>query len=257
MGSLDGKIAVITGGGRGIGRAIAGRYAREGATVVVSSRTRADLDEVVADAESVGSRGLAVVADALDRAEARRPVEAAVEAFGTLHVLVNNAGGSVGGPHDPFAYDDDAFDATLTLNLVSPWWTTAAALPVMRDQGWGRIINIGSGASKHTGSTIAYVTAKHGLVGMTRQAAAAGGPHGITVNCLTPGWTNTSLLDWDKIAAAKGITAAEAKARASAESLQNRVLEPEELTAMAVLLASEDATGITGQVISVDGGYKV
>ena len=129
MGQLAGRIAVVTGGGRGIGRALALRFAREGATVVVSSRTASDLDAVLAAvADEGGASGLAVVADASDRDDARRPVEEAVARFGRVDVLVNNVGGTVGRAHDPFTGDDASFEDTLTLNLTSAWWTTRAAL---------------------------------------------------------------------------------------------------------------------------------
>jgi NAD(P)-dependent dehydrogenase (short-subunit alcohol dehydrogenase family) len=257
MGQLDGRVAVVTGGGRGIGRAIALRYAAEGARIVVSSRTAADLDAVVAEARAAGADGLAVTADAMTKEGAVSPVEAALERFGSVDVLVANVGGSRGRQHDPFEPDDGSFEATVVMNLTSAWWTANAALPLMRDAGWGRIIMIGSGAAKRSGGAVAYTTAKHGLVGLTKQLAAAAAPHGITVNCLCPGWTNTSLLDFAVIARRKGTTAQEEHARACAESLQSRVLEPEELAGMAVLLASEDGRGMTGQVVSVDGGYKV
>ena len=257
MGQLDGRIAVVTGGGRGIGRAIARRYAREGATVVISSRTQSDLEEVLDGIRSVGGDGRIVVADAMDREGAREPVRAALRDFGRLDILVNNVGGSVGHGHDPFDGDDASFEDTVTMNLTSSFWTTREALPAMREQSYGRILGIGSGASKHTGANLAYVTAKHGLVGFTKQLAAAGAPHGITANLLCPGWTSTSLIDWEVIGASKGISAAEAKAWASAFALQNRVLDPDELTGMATLLVAEDGLGVTGQIISVDGGYKV
>jgi NAD(P)-dependent dehydrogenase (short-subunit alcohol dehydrogenase family) len=256
MGALDGRVAVVTGSGRGIGRAIALRYAAEGATVVVTSRTAADLDAVVAASPVAGSI-TAVVADATDREGARRPVLAALERHGRIDVLVSNVGGSVGRTHDPFEPDDGSFEQTVVLNLTSAWWTINATLPAMRDQQFGRIITIGSGASRHTGASPAYTTAKHGLVGLTRQLAAATAPHGITVNCICPGWTNTSLVDFERIAERQGISVAEARGRAEAESLQRRVLEPEELGGMATLLASADGGGITGQVLGVDGGYKV
>ena len=258
MGALDGRVAVITGGGRGIGRAIAIRFAREGATIVVSSRTSSDLDETLAAAGVVdGERGLAVVADALDRDEARRPVTEAVARFGRVDVLVNNVGGQVGGNPDPFAGNDNAFEQTMVLCLTSAWWTTSAALPGMRERGFGRVISIGSGASKVTGGSVPYTAAKHGLVGFTKQLAAAAAPYGINVNLLCPGWTRTSLVDFERVARRRGTSAVEEEARAAAESLQNRVLDADELTGMAVLLASEDGRGVTGQVISVDGGYKV
>lgn len=257
MGQLDGLVAVVTGGGRGIGRAIALRYAAEGATVVVSSRTRADLESTLDQAGLGPDRGLAVVADAMDRDDARRPVTEAIERFGQVDVLVNNVGGSAGGDPDPFLGNDAAFEKTLTLSLVSAWWTTSAALPGMRDRGFGRIICIGSGASKATGASVPYTTAKHGLVGFTKQLAAAAAPHGINVNLLCPGWTNTSMLDFERIARARGTSVEVELERAKSESLQGRVLEPEELAGMAALLAGPDGRGITGQVISVDGGYKV
>jgi NAD(P)-dependent dehydrogenase (short-subunit alcohol dehydrogenase family) len=241
-------VAVVTGGGRGIGRAIALRYAREGATVVVSSRTASDLDAVVAQiAAEGGSEALAVVADASDRDDARRPVLDAIDRFGRVDILVNNVGGSVGRHHDPFTGDDESFESTLVLNLTTAWWTTRAALPGMRDRGFGRVINIGSGASKRAAASLSYTTAKHGLVGFTKQLAQTTGRTGITVNLLCPGWTNTSLLHLDD----RTLTKAER------ENAQHRVLEPEELTGMATLLASDDGAGITGQVISVDGGYRL
>ena len=244
VGQLEGRVAVITGAGRGIGRAIALRYAAEGAAIVVSARTATDLDDVISQ---VGA-GEAVVADALDADGARRPVHAALERFGQIDILVNNVGGNAGGNLDPFAGDDDAFLRTLTLNLTSAWCASTAALPAMRDRGFGRIINIGSGASKRAAASVAYTTAKHGLVGLTRQLAATAAPHGITVNCLCPGWTNTSALDR---------APEEMLVHAVEENLQRRILEPEELGGMAVLLAGPDGAGITGQVISVDGGYRV
>lgn len=257
MGQLDGRVAVITGGGRGIGRAIALRYAAEGATVVVSSRTAADLDAVLAEAKAVGADGLAVVADAMDRVSARQPVVDALERFGRVDILVNNVGGTVGKRTNPYDADDDTFENTLVLSLTSAWWTTSAALPSMRDAAYGRIINIGSGSARNATGSLPYTTAKHGLVGFTRQLAQIVGEHGVTVNLLSPGWTNTTLVDWDRIAQGRGVTVEEAQAAAKRESAQNRILEPEELAGMAALLASEEAKGITGQVIGVDGGYRL
>ena len=260
MGALDGRVAVVTGGGRGIGRAIALRYAAAGAKVVVAARTRSELDEVVAAIDAAGSAGLAVEADALTKDGARDPVDAAVSAFDRLDIVVNNVGGTVGRIPDPFAEpldESEAFERTMILNLTTAWWTSQAALPHLRRGGAGRVINIGSGASRHAAGNLAYTSAKHGLVGFTRQLALLTGPHGVTVNCLCPGWTNTSLVDWDAIAARSGVTVDAARARAEAENAQGRVLEPDEVAAMAVFLASDDGRGITGQVLGVDGGYRL
>lgn len=257
MRTLDGLVAVITGGGRGIGRAIALRYAAEGATVVVSSRTQGELDDTLATAEVGADRGLVVVADATDPVDARRPVEDAIDRFGRIDVLVNNVGGNAAGDPDPFTGDAGAFERTVLLSLTSAWYATRAAMPHMREQGSGRVISIGSGTSKRAGGSVGYTSAKHGLVGFTKEIARAGAPHGINANLLCPGWTDTSLVDLDRIAAARGTTPDAELEKAQADSLQRRVLDPAELTGMAVLLAGPDGRGITGQVISVDGGYKV
>ena len=259
MYSLNGRVAVVTGGGRGIGRAIALELARHGADVVVSSRTLEQLESVVAEVEAIGPRALAVVADALDREQSKEPVRRAVSEFGSCDILINNVGGGapLRGSQNPFTHDDDVFEANLALNLTSAYWTTREALPHMRDAGYGRVITIGSGYAKRSGGALAYSTAKHGLIGFTRALAHDVASHGITVNCLCPGWTNTALVDWEAMGKAAGISAEEAHAWRASENLQNRVLEPEELGPMAALLSAPESAGITGQVISVDGGYKV
>ncbi len=261
MARLNGLNAVVTGGGRGIGRAIALELAREGAAVAVSSRTRAQLDGVVGEIEAAGSRGLALEADALDREQAIGVIEEAQSELGSVDILVNNVGGGTPAPRpdaqDPFAHDDDYFVDNITLNLVTHYWATRAALPGMRDHGFGRVISIGSGYSKRSGGALAYTTAKHGIVGFTRALAAQVAAHGITVNCLCPGWTNTDLIRLDLRAEALGTDEAGAKAYLAQDNLLDRILEPEELGPMAALLAAPESGGITGQVISVDGGYKV
>jgi len=258
VGQLDGIVAVVTGGGRGIGRAIARRYASEGAHVVVSSRTLADLEAVVTEVDQEGGpEALAVVADARDRDGARRPVVEAIERFGKVDVVVNNVGGSIGNVMDPFTMTDDDFEATLGFSLMSGWWTSQAALVSMRDLGFGRLIFIGSAASRVSVGSIGYTTAKHGMVGLTRELARLLAPHGINVNCVCPGWTNTPRVDFARIGIAEGLDASQAKAKYAAQAVQNRVLEPHELTGMALLLAGPDGGGITGQVINVDGGFGV
>jgi len=262
MGRLKDRVALVTGGGRGIGRAIALALAREGAAVAVSSRTPSELEQVAKEVEASGGAGaLAVRADATRREDQRAAVRRVIDHFGKLDVLVNNAGGVIAprGLQDlmPFTHDDELFVQNLELNLTSAYWATAEALPHMRDRRYGRVMTIGSGYAKRSGGMLAYTAAKHGLIGFTRALAAQVAPFGITVNCLCPGWTNTSLLDWDVLALAYGTTPAGARAIAESENLQKRILEPEELGPMAVLLASEEAAGITGQVVSVDGGYKV
>jgi NAD(P)-dependent dehydrogenase (short-subunit alcohol dehydrogenase family) len=249
---LAGRTALVTGGGRGIGRAIALGLAAEGASVAVLSRTRAELDAVVTELRAAGGDGLALVVDCTDGPELKAAV---AEAHGDagLDILVNNAGGLVGEPEKLTAldHDDALFEANLALNLTSAYYATRAALPRMVAGCYGRVISIGSGYATHGGGTISYSAAKHGLVGLTH-ALAYQVPAGITVNCLCPGWTNTAVLDWNGPAGRAG-----AEAKAKVLSVQGRVLEPEEMAPMATLLASPDGAGITGQVLSIDGGYKV
>ncbi len=259
MGRLDGLVAMVTGGGRGIGRAIALEMAREGATIVVSSRTVSELEVVVEEARAAGSDGLALRCDAMDREQTQASVATAIERFGKLDILVNNAGGGAPrqGSQDPFTHDDDVFADNLTLNLTTHYWATRAALPSMRDHNYGRIISIGSGYAKRSGGALAYTAAKHGIIGFTRALAAQVARQGITVNCLCPGWTNTRLINIEGRARRMGTDVEGAKASLARDNLLDRILEPEELGPMAALLAAPESGGITGQVISVDGGYKV
>lgn len=253
MDRLRDQVAVVTGGGRGIGRAIALGLAAEGATVAVIARSRDELDAVVAAAREAGGDGLALVVDCMDGAALKAAVGEVHARRGRLDVLVNNVGGLVGevAKLGALDHDDELFERNLHLNLTTAYYASRAALPHMAAAGYGRVLSIGSGYGTHGGGTISYSAAKHGLVGFTR-ALAYQVPPEVTVNCLCPGWTNTALLDWAGPGAADA-----ARAKAAAQTVQARVLEPQELVPMAVLLASPEAAGITGQVISVDGGYKV
>ncbi|HVX19796.1 MAG TPA: SDR family oxidoreductase [Acidimicrobiales bacterium] len=260
---LDGQVAVVTGAGRGIGRALALRLAADGATLVVSSRTRSELEGVLAEAEACGAGpgSRAVVADALDRDGARAPVAEAVAAFGRVDVLVGNVGGrALAGEADgdPYTCPDEVFEELVTLNLVSQWWAVRAALPSMRARGYGRIVLVGSGSAHRAGGSAGYAAAKHGVVGLTRSLAVATGQDGITVNCLSPGWTLTGHNDWAAIGRRHGVVGPDEGRRwAESENAQRRILEPDELGGMLRLLVSPDGAGITGQELCVDGGYKL
>jgi 2-hydroxycyclohexanecarboxyl-CoA dehydrogenase len=252
-GKLRDRVAIITGGGRGIGRALALGFAAEGATVVVISRSEDELNAVVAEARELGGDGLALVVDCMEGQALKAAVGEVQAQFGRLDILVNNVGGLIGeiGKLVALEHDDELFEQNLFLNLTSAYYATRAALPQMVAGGYGRVVSIGSGYATHGGGMIAYSAAKHGLVGFTR-ALAYQVPPEITVNCLCPGWTDTALLNWGG-----GDGAAGATIKAEAHTVQGRVLAPQELAPMATLLAGPDGGGITGQVISVDGGYKV
>ena len=226
--ALAGRVAVISGGGRGIGRAIARRYAAEGATVVISARTRSDLDDVVAGIAEQGGRALAVTADASTpggrprrRSSTPSPSWAASTCWSTTSAAPS-AGATTRSP--PTA---TASRRTLDLNLTSVWWASTAALPTMREQGSGSIISIGSGAAIRASAGVAYVAAKHGMVGLTKALAAQAAASGITVNMLSPGWTDTSLVDFERIAERTGTTPEAARESAEAESAQRRILDPD------------------------------
>jgi len=243
VGRLEGRAALVTGGGRGIGRAIALALAGQGADVAVTARTESEIEAVAGEIAALGRRAVAIPADAMSADETRGAVREAAARLGRLDALVNNVGGIVA----PRGLED----------LMPFTRSTREALGPMREQGYGRIVNIGSGYAKNSGGLLAYTAAKHGIVGFTRALAAQVAPFGITVNCLCPGWTNTRLVDFDVLAVAYGSDAAGARAKAEADNLQKRILEPEELGPMAGLLCAEESAGITGQVISVDGGFMV
>jgi meso-butanediol dehydrogenase/(S,S)-butanediol dehydrogenase/diacetyl reductase len=259
---LNGRAALVTGAGRGIGRSIALEFAREGANVAVSSRTKKELDAVAAEIGALGTQGYAVVCDALDREGIKRTVAAAIERFGRLDILVNNAGGVYYDKLEDIVAltsDDKLFEDHLFFNLTSAYYATRAALPQMAKQNYGRIIHIGSGYAKTGGGPMAYSAAKHGLIGMAR-AMAYQVPPTITVNVLCPGWTDTKLANdyFEGAAETLGTTPAALRAQAESENVQKRLVQPDELGPMAALIASETGgKAITGQVISVDGGYKV
>ena len=261
--SLAGRAALVTGGGRGIGRAIALGLATAGADVAVLARSADELDGVAREIRTLGRRAVAIPADMMERSQVTAAVVRGSRELGRLDILVNNAGGPLALSKDPGAlqvetHDDASWDATIVLNLTSCYWAAKAALAPMLAAGYGRIINVGSGYSLiGCAGLSAYTAAKHAIVGFTRSLAMEVGSRGITVNCLRPGWTNTRLVDWRIVGAATGRTADAAKAHAESQAAQRRILEPEDVAPLAVFLASPAAAGITGQVLSADGGYMI
>ena len=261
--SLTGRTALVTGGGRGIGRAIALGMAAAGADVAVAARTTAEVEQVCDEIRRQGRRAAALTTDMTIRSEVVAAVDGAAAAFGRLDILVNNAGGPVALSTDSGAlwvetHDDASWEATFVLNMTSAYWASKAALAGMLARGHGRIINVGSGYSLVGCSGLsAYTAAKHAIVGFTKALALEVGTRGVTVNCVRPGWTNTRLVDWRIVGAATGRSPEEAKTHAEGTAAQRRILEPEEVAPMAVFLASPAAAGITGQVMSADGGYLI
>jgi NAD(P)-dependent dehydrogenase (short-subunit alcohol dehydrogenase family) len=194
--SLEGKRALITGAGRGMGRSMALAMARHGADVVVAARTRGEVEAVAAEIKELGRRGFALTIDLMKLQDIEPMVKEAAKLLGGIDILVNNAGGSLAtNPADLVK----SLQENLTLNLVQVACAIDAALPYMIKQKWGRIINTGSGAATRAGMFAAYTASKHGLVGYTKTLAQMVGHHRINVNVVNPGWTQTVNTDWSKI----------------------------------------------------------
>jgi NAD(P)-dependent dehydrogenase (short-subunit alcohol dehydrogenase family) len=186
MGKLTGKIAVITGASRGIGRGIAAALAREAATLVLNSRSPDRLEDVAAELRSSGTIVEVLAGDVAQEQIVEHLFGHALARFGRVDLLVNNAGAFDGGPLD--AFDIAAWDRVLATNLRAPFLCTRAALAIMKKQRSGRIINIGSiSASRVRPNSAAYSASKHGLWGLTQVAALEGREYGVTVCCLNPG----------------------------------------------------------------------
>ena len=248
--SLVGKTALVTGGGRGIGRAIAERLASAGAKVFVCGRTAADL-EVVAGA--IG--GEARVVDLLDRAATARLAQALLERHGRIDVLVNNAGIAESAPLA--ATTDEAFDRTMALNVTAPFVLARALVPAMVTAGWGRVVNVASNAGLvGYAYTAAYCASKHALVGLTRALAVELATTGVTVNAVCPGFVDTELtaVAVRRIQGKTGRSEEDARRALAAMSPQKRLMTADEVAHAVMSLIPHEARGITGQSLAIDGG---
>ena len=251
------RLALITGGGRGIGRAIALAFAREGASIAVAARTRGQVESVVKElADQFRFDALAIECDVANAENVDQAFADINAKFGRVpDILVNNAGIA---ETAPFAKTDEAmWRRHLEVNLTGTFRCTSAALPAMLKNGWGRIINIASIAGKTGAPYIAaYAASKHGVLGLTRSLALEVGANGITVNAICPGYVDTEMTSRgiENIVAKTGKSAEAALEAIKQMSPQNRLVTAEEVAALALLLASEEGRGINGQAINVDGG---
>jgi ketoreductase len=258
MSKLPDRVALVTGGGRGIGRAIALALAQEGARVAVTARTSAELEEVVDRIRGSGGQALPISADLADRQAVPRLLHEVVAVFGPVEILVNNAGiGSSASPRPVVEFDDEFWELSLRVNLTVPYLLSKAVLPAMLSRRWGRIVNIasinGKIASLHGA---AYTASKHGLLGLTRTLALEVARDGITVNAICPGPVHTVMNDkrvaYD--AQRRGVSFADQEASMTP---MGRRLEPEEIAPLAVYLASDDARSVTGQAWNICGGVAM
>jgi meso-butanediol dehydrogenase/(S,S)-butanediol dehydrogenase/diacetyl reductase len=247
---LAGKVAVISGGGTGIGAAIARRFAREGAKVTVTGRRREPIEAIAAE-----TAGLAVPGDASEPAHAAEAVAETVRAFGGLDIVVPNAGVGFGGT--AAGVTDEAWRDTIGINLSGALFLVRAAMPHLEARGGGSIVLISSiSGLVASASSAAYMSSKAAMIGLTRSIALDGGPLGIRANAVCPGWVRTPMGDesMDELAEERGLDRDEAYRLATQFVPLRRAGEPDEIAACALFLASEESSYVTGTTLVVDGG---
>jgi NAD(P)-dependent dehydrogenase (short-subunit alcohol dehydrogenase family) len=254
---LENKIALITGGGRGIGRAIALAFASEGANVAVAARTLEQVEQVAREiADLFHMDALPIVCDVSNVASVEKAFTTVSENFGRgCDILVNNAG--IAESATIVNTDDELWQRHLAINLNGTFYCTRAAIPQMIERGWGRIINVASIAGKIGAPYIAaYSASKHGVVGLTRSAAMELATKGITVNAICPGYVDTDMTTRgvERITQRTGLSADDAMDALRKMSPQNRIIVPEEVGPEAVGLSSEYGRGINGEAMKVEGG---
>ena len=256
---LKDEVALITGGSRGIGRAIALRFAREGAHVVVAARNPASIESVEKEIHAFSGKALGVVCDVGNDAAVRDLVRSAEQRFGKIDILVNNAGYFCS-LHPIAEMPDAEWDRSLRDNLSSAFYVTRAVLPGMMARRHGSIIMMSSlGAKAAYPFGTPYAAAKSGLFGLTRALAAEGGPYGIRVNALSPGVVaGTEIHDkvGRELERIVGLSPEDRLKGARESALLRRVLSPDDVADAALFLASSDSASITGQTLNVDAGMR-
>ncbi|MGI9596103.1 MAG: SDR family NAD(P)-dependent oxidoreductase [Acidimicrobiales bacterium] len=259
-GALDGSVACITGGTRGIGRAAAEAFLREGASVVINGRSAEKgaqaLAEIIEGDPALEGRVHFIAGDVKQRADCEAVVDGTVERFGSIDILFANAGGASG--HAPIAeLTDAAMEDSLLWNFWHTFWTMRCAFGHMIPQGSGRFIAMSSVEGKVGKPAISiYVAAKHAINGLVKSAAQEVGPLGITVNAVCPGAIETDIMavEGPPAAEAMGITYEQLLDQFAQESAIKRLNEVEDVAEICVLLASDAGAGISGSLISIDGG---
>lgn len=247
MGRLEGKAAVVTGGGRGIGRAVCLAFAKEGADVIVNYASQdKPAQEVVELIQQMGRKAVPVKGNVAVKAEVEKIINTCVDHFGKIDILVNNAG--VSKPSMLHKMTEEQWNEVIDIQLKGPFLCTQVAAKYMMERKYGRILNVTSSAGLWgTKGQINYSAAKGGVVALTKSAARELAGYGITVNVIQPGYVSTEMFDRVK---------ADPKLLEiyTGRILLGRFAEPEEVAPTFVFLASDEASYITGQIICVDGG---
>jgi 3-oxoacyl-[acyl-carrier protein] reductase len=249
-GRLQGKVALITGGSRGIGRSICRTFAREGAAVIVNFTSHAEkAQEIVAEITNAGGRAIALQADVASRSAVNAMTAAAKEKFGVIDILVNNAG--ILRPGNVLKLNENDFDRMMEVNVKGIINTVQAVAPLMIQRAYGKIVNLSSlaGLGTAVNETTPYAITKAAVISLTKRLALELGPHHINVNAIAPGFIRTEMLQF--------LDNDEDRARLETlgkKAILNRVGTPEDIANAALFLASEESSFMTAQVITVDGG---
>jgi NAD(P)-dependent dehydrogenase (short-subunit alcohol dehydrogenase family) len=254
-GALEGRGAVVTGGGRGIGAAVARALAADGARVILAARTAAEVESVAKEIESAGGAAWPAVVDVKDPESVASLASRAASRVGGVDILVTCAGVAWSAPLARQTIED--WERIFAVNVTGTFLATKAFLPPMMERGWGRVVHMASVAGLAGAKYIAaYAASKHAVVGFTRAVAAEAAPRGVTVNALCPGYVDTAMTEESvaRIVNRTGLSDAEARAAILATSPQGRLIEPAEIARAVTWLCEDGARGVNGQAIAIDGG---
>ena len=252
---MKGRTALVTGGGRGVGAAVASRLAAAGATVIVAARTTEQVEGVASALRVLGRDAHADTCDMSDAKAIVRMAARVQERFGRIDILVNNAGAAFASAVHKTPLDD--WNRLLALNATSAFLCLKAFLPAMVERRWGRVVNVASIAGLRGDRYIsAYAASKHALVGLTTSAAAEAAPHGVTVNAVCPGYLATDMTreSIERIMKTTGRTEEQALEAILQTAPQKRLIQPDEVAAAVEYLCSDAAAGVNGAALVIDGG---
>ncbi|TMW73040.1 3-hydroxybutyrate dehydrogenase [Alteribacter natronophilus] len=254
---VEGKVAFITGSAGGIGLEVGIRFAEANAKVVFSDVKEEELNKTVEELKSKGHDVMGIACDVTDEEDIKRAVNETIDTYGTIDILINNAGIQHVAAVEDFPVDK--FELMLKIMLTGPFIATKVVFPHMKEQKFGRILNMASinGVIGFAGKA-AYNSAKHGVIGLTKVTALEGAEHGITVNAICPGYVDTPLVrnQLEDLAKNRGVDLEGALEEVIYPLVpQNRLLQVEEIADLAIFLSSDKAKGMTGQPVIIDGGY--
>lgn len=254
---VDNKVVIVTGSARGIGFEIGKHFAKEGAKVVLSDINEEMVKESADSLKQLGYESIGIKADVTKESDLQNLVKVTKETYGSVDIVINNAGLQYVSPIEEFP--TEKFELMHKIMLIAPFILTKTVFPIMKEQGFGRIINIASinGLVGFAGKA-AYNSAKHGVIGLTKVAALEGAEHGITVNALCPGYVDTPLVrgQMADLAKTRNVPVEDVLAEVLLPLVpQKKLLDVSEIADYALFLASDKAKSVTGQAVVIDGGY--